>query len=151
VQHIPFAKSMPSDLDTATLSRALGELASRQRQGDKALWTLKPAVPGSETDAESLVGFTPHTSHTPRSSTPAQEHQGAAWWAEHRGARDRLASGSTGWAGVDAAPGVPAAADSHHDRGQTRSSGYDVSSGRGRRDRQWRPQGALPAHSLWES
>jgi hypothetical protein len=59
-------------LDTRHLLGALGELASRQATGERVLWQLKPHVAASETDAESLVGFTP--AFTPSASTPREPH-----------------------------------------------------------------------------
>lgn len=52
-------------MDTRQLLGALGELATLQKAGGPALWQLRPSQAPSETDCESLVGF------TPRSSTPA--------------------------------------------------------------------------------
>jgi len=57
-------------LDTRHLLGALGELENRQRAGDPVLWQLRPRVPASETDAESLAGFTP--AFTPSASTPRE-------------------------------------------------------------------------------
>lgn len=59
-------------LDTRHLLGALGELASRQSAGEPVLWQLRPRVPSSETDAESLAGFTP--AFTPSASTPREPH-----------------------------------------------------------------------------
>jgi hypothetical protein len=57
-------------LDTRHLLGALGELADRQSAGAPVLWELRPRVPASETDAESLVGFTP--AYTPSVNTPRE-------------------------------------------------------------------------------
>jgi hypothetical protein len=104
-------------LDTRHLLGALGELAMRQATGERVLWQLKPHVPASETDAESLVGFTP--AFTPSASTPREPHSayeraqppssggskpdaGQSRWAEAEAAEQAAANGSTG-ANVSAA------------------------------------------------
>jgi hypothetical protein len=61
-----------SALDTRHLLGALGELADRQSAGDPVLWQLRPRVPASETDTESLAGFTP--AFTPSANTPREPH-----------------------------------------------------------------------------
>ena len=93
-------------LDTRHLLGALGELADRQNAGDPAAtWQLRPRVPASETDAESLVGFTP--AFTPSASTPREPHSVV----------DRPVGGSAGrWdagRGTDAGQPPPARDTAH--------------------------------------
>ena len=122
-------------LDAVTLNKALGELASRQRQGEKALWVLKRTAP-SETDAESLVGFTPQTAHTPRSSTPALEHPGHVYGGH--GGGWGLPHGQPG----DGAARAPAGPARRPDGGPRHTGGAEAP-GRAARDRRWLHSGAF--------
>ena len=122
-------------LDADTLNKALGELASRQRQGEKALWVLKHTAP-SETDAESLVGFTPQTAHTPRSSTPALEHPGQAYGG-HGAGWGLPHAGPSG----DSAARAPAGPAGRPDAGPRHRGGADTAP-RPVRDRRWLHNGA---------
>jgi hypothetical protein len=125
-------------LDADTLNKALGELASRQRQGEKALWVLKHTAP-SETDAESLVGFTPQTAHTPRSITPALEHPGQAY-GSHGAGWGLPHAGPSG----ESAARAPAGPAGRPDAGLRHRSGSDTTARPGR-DRRWLHNGASRA------
>jgi hypothetical protein len=90
----------PTQLDTQHLLGALGELASRQAEAPReTLWRLRPHVPASESDAESLAGFTP--AFTPSASTPREPHT-AYERAAGSGGPGRADAGR--WASEGAAP-----------------------------------------------
>ena len=88
-----------AQLDTQRLGSALEELAAAQRGGEKSLWQLR-TVPASETDDQSLPGFTPRSS-TPLNDSLACESDGGG------GGRSALGHGDhrhgPGGSGRDAA------------------------------------------------